>query len=249
MAFFENHGIEENEYFQSLTLYYKHFPLHFHRAYEIVIVNEGSMTLTVDQKEYNVHEKEAAFIFPNQMHAITSSPGADIKIFIFSPELIGHFFMNYKGMIPTNNIVTFEELPNLSALDSIYSQKAFLYHFCDELVKQADFTLVKYSPKTKITHKMLLFVDAHFHEECTLKTAAAELQYDYVYLSKLFRQMTNMTFTEYLNHYRISQACYQLKNSQKAVGDIAEACGYNNLRSFHRNFRRMMHCSPGDYRG
>ncbi|SDN77784.1 helix-turn-helix transcriptional regulator [Alkalicoccus daliensis] len=248
MAFFEHHGIEENEYFQVLKLYHSHFPLHFHRAYEIILVKQGEMLLTVDQQEFSVGEKEAAFIFPNQMHAITASPGADIEIVIFSPELIGHFFMNYKGMIPKNNLFSFPEVSGLAAVHSVYGQKAFLYHCCDKLVKETKFTEVKYSPKTKVIHQMLLFVDAHFQEECSLKAAAAELQYDYVYLSKLFLQMTNRTFTEYLNHYRISQACYQLKNTQKTVGEIAEASGYNNLRSFHRNFKRMMHCAPGDYR-
>lgn len=156
--------------------------------------------------------------------------------------------MHYKGFVPESNLLLFQKLPDLSAMDSVYGQKAFLYHCCDKLVKHTAFTPVEYSPKTKIVHKMLLFVDAHFHEECTLKAAAAELQYDYVYVSKLFLQMTNKTFTEYLNHYRIFQACYQLKNSFKSVGEIAEECGYNNLRSFHRNFQKIMHCSPGSYR-
>ncbi|CAM3782606.1 helix-turn-helix transcriptional regulator [Alkalicoccus chagannorensis] len=248
MIFFEHHGMEESEYFQVFPLRYTHFPLHLHRAYEIIFVREGTADVLVDQKEYEVSPGEAVFVFPHQLHAITTSPEAAVTIVLFSPELIGHFYMNYKGVVPEQNKVSFRRLPGPDEQDAVYAQKAFLYDLCSTLVQETGFTEVKYSPKTRTIHRMLLFVDAHFHETCTLQAAAEELQYDYAYLSKLFLQMTNMTFTQYLNHYRISQACYQLKNTEQPVGDIAAACGYQNLRSFHRNFHRMMHVPPGKYR-
>jgi AraC-like DNA-binding protein len=57
-----------------------------------------------------------------------------------------------------------------------------------------------------------------------------------------------MPFTDYLNHYRISQACYILKNSNQSIGEVASQCGFNNLRSFHRNFRIITRQSPKEYR-
>lgn len=58
----------------------------------------------------------------------------------------------------------------------------------------------------------------------------------------------NITFTEYLNNYRISQACYLLKNSNQSIGEIAINCGYNSLRTFHRNFRKITEMTPNEYR-
>ncbi|MGN8845206.1 helix-turn-helix domain-containing protein [Niallia sp. Sow4_A1] len=45
-----------------------------------------------------------------------------------------------------------------------------------------------------------------------------------------------------------SQACYQLENSQQPIGEIAWNCGYNNLRSFHRNLKKITRFSPRKYR-
>ncbi|RKQ31338.1 helix-turn-helix transcriptional regulator [Oceanobacillus halophilus] len=248
MAFFEHHGVEEKESFQYLTLVNRSFPLHFHRAYELIIVNEGELLVTIDQKEYVLHKNDLAFVFTNQMHEFKTINHSNITVIIFSPELIGHFFMNYKGVIPKDNVLHLSQAPNLEKLNSIYMQKGFLYSICGVLQDHTSFIPVKHSTKTKVLHQILLFVDNHYTSDCTLKLVAKHLQYDYAYLSKLFVQMTNMTFTEYLNHYRISQACYLLKNSQQSIYEIAMNCGYNNLRSFNRNFKRMINYSPKQYR-
>lgn len=248
MVFFEQHGVEEKESMCFFPLKNHQFPLHFHRAYEFIIVHDGEILLTIDQKKYSLQKGELAFIFGNQTHEFISPSHSDITIVLFSPELIGDFFSQYKGYVPENNIVRLDFSPEFQKLHTIYSQKSFFYKVCDLLVQQTTFLPIEQSTKNKALHKILLFVDQHYMHNCTLKTVAQQLQYDYAYLSKLFLQMTNMTFTEYLNHYRISQACYQLKNSQQTISDIAMTCGYNNLRSFNRNFRKAMHCSPTKYR-
>lgn len=248
MAFFEHHGVEENELFHTSHLYNFSFPLHYHHAYELIIVNDGEIAVTIDQKEYVLHKNDAAFIFNNQMHEFKTPYQSDISIIIFSPEIVGHFFMNYKGFVPENNIIRLKSVPDYTNLNSIYRQKSFLYDVCGTLVDQTEFTPVEYSTKTKVLHKILLYVDRHYSEECTLKVIAKQLQYDYAYLSKLFVQMTKLSFTEYLNHYRITQACYLLKNSDQSISDIAFNCGYNNLRSFNRNFKRITNLSPTRYR-
>ncbi|WP_226037467.1 helix-turn-helix transcriptional regulator [Aquibacillus saliphilus] len=248
MVFFEHHGVEEKESFQHFTLVNSNFPLHFHRAYELIIVSEGELLVTIDQKEYSLTKNDVAFIFNNQMHEFKSIDHSKSTIVIFSPELIGHFFMNYKGYIPGNNVFQLKHLPDLNALHSIYSQKSFLYDICSTLVDHTEFIPVEHSTKTKVLHKILLFVDKNYIYECSLKVVAQELQYDYAYLSKLFIQMTNMSFTEYLNYYRISQACYLLKNSQQSIYEITINCGYTNLRSFNRNFKKITNHSPKRYR-
>ncbi|MDC3417628.1 helix-turn-helix transcriptional regulator [Aquibacillus salsiterrae] len=248
VVFFEQHGVEEKESFHSFKLSNQTFPLHFHRAYELIIVNQGELLVTIDQKEYVLNEHDIAFVFNNQTHEFKTIDQSEVTIVIFSPELIGHFFMNYKGFIPENNVIRLERSPNIEDLTSIYRQKSFLYDICGTLVESTTFIPVEHSTKTKVLHKMLLFVDKNYSEDCTLKTAAKHLQYDYAYLSKLFVQMTNMTFSEYLSHYRVSQACYLLKNSQQSVSEIAMNCGFNNLRSFNRSFKKITSQSPRKYR-
>lgn len=248
MFFFEHHGIRESESFNFFTSTNLSFPLHFHRAYEIIIVKNGQLRLSIDQKTYTLNKNDVAFIFPNQLHQLETINNSTVSIIIFSPELIGYFYMKFKSFLPENNVLHLNKLPNLKNLNSIYRQKSLLYGLCDDLVNHTTFIPIKYSNQMKLLQQILVFIDNNYQGNCTLKKVSAYLKYDYAYLSKLFVKMTKMTFTEYLNFYRISQACYLLKNSQKPVNEIAFDCGFNNLRTFHRNFKKITKTSPKLYR-
>ncbi|OPJ65259.1 helix-turn-helix transcriptional regulator [Clostridium oryzae] len=248
MVFFEKHGVDEKEFFRFFPLKNYHFPLHFHRAYELIFVNDGQISVSIDQKEYLMQKNEFAFIFNNQLHEFRTIDYSEITIILFSPELIGDFFMKFKGFIPSDNVLHFEEKLDLKKLKSIYSQKSFIYGICDNLINHTSFAPIKQSSQTKALYKILLYVEKHYSVDCTLKTVAKHLQYDYPYLSRLFVQLMNMSFTDYLNNYRISQACYLLKNTNQSIDEIADNCGYNNLRTFHRNFRKITGHSPKEYR-
>lgn len=247
-TFFENHGVLDINYFRLIPLKNFHFPRHFHRTFELIYVNNGKLSVSIDDKEYLLQKNDLAFIFPHQMHEFKTLDFSDITVILFSPELISDVHMNYKGFIPTDSVLHLEEEFDFTKLTSIYRQKSFLYAVCGDLISKKTFAEVKQSPKTKVLYKILLFIEQHYGSECNLKSVAKHLQYDYPYVSKLFVRMMNMTFTDYLNHYRILQACYILINSQQSIGEVATQCGYSNLRSFHRNFRKFINQSPKKYR-
>lgn len=247
MAFFEKHGMEEKELLRFFSTKNYQFHLHFHRAYELIYVNDGQLSVSIDKEEHLLNKNDLAFVFPNQIHGFRTIHFSNITIALFSPELIGDFYRNYRDYIPNNNILHLDKDPDFKKLDSTYSQKSFLYCLCDKLVKEKSFIRVHHSSQTKVLYKILFFIEQNFSTACTLKTVAEQLNYDYPYLSKLFIRHMNMTFTEYLNHYRISQACYLLKNSSQSISEIALNCGYNNLRTFHRNFKKITKISPKEY--
>lgn len=214
----------------------------------MIFINEGNLSLYIDQKEYLLHKNDFVFIFNNQMHGFSSIDYSEITIILFSPELIGDFFMKFKGLIPNDNVLHFDGKLDLKKLNSIYSQKSFIYGVCADLINKTTFDPIKQSSKTKVIYKTLLYVEEHSSEDFTLKVVAKQLNYDYPYLSKLFSTMMNMSFTNYLNNYRISQACYLLKNTYQSIDEVATNCGYNNLRTFHRNFSKITSHSPKEYR-
>lgn len=246
--FFEEYGVADQDFFRFFPLKNYQFPLHFHRAYELIFVNEGRLSVVIDGTESLLRQYDLAFIFPNQLHEFKTPAVSEITIIQFSPELIGDFYMNYKGTVPRDNVLHMGKGYDFSGLTSSYRQKSFLYAVCADLIGQTSFVPAMPSPQTKVLHKILLYVEQHYASDCNLITVANHLKYDYPYLSKLFVRLMKMTFTDYLNHYRILRACYELKHSQMSVGEVAVRCGYGNLRSFHRNFRKITGRSPKEYR-
>lgn len=248
MYFYQHYGMGEIETFLHFPLAGESFPMHLHRAYEIIMVRRGTLRLQVGRRRYTLGHDEAAFVFPNQSHGFQADPDTVLAIVIFSPEIIGDFYQEYKRMVPCSNVVPMQAPPADTEFDTLWAQKSFVYHVCGLLLRHTELEPASASPKVRLLNQILAYVDEHYSEDCTLKRVAGCLQYDYAYLSKVFRQFTAMSFKDYLNQYRILQACYLLKTKERLITEIALDCGYANLRTFHRNFRRFVQESPADYR-
>ncbi|MCL2840919.1 MAG: AraC family transcriptional regulator [Defluviitaleaceae bacterium] len=246
MFIFENHGIVDKEYFSyGKFSRNRSFPAHVHRTYELVFVCSGSLNLQVDQKKYVINADELAFIFPKQIHSFHGK--FDLEVLIFSPEIIYDFYHNFKYFAPVNNIITKPKWLNYDELKSIYSKKAALYSLCDLLLSTTKMEPIDRTSNVTALQQIFDYIGDHYGGNCCLKSTAEALQYDPTYLSKLFSKYTGISFTTYLNNYRIAQACTMLSITNMSVSEIADRCGYMNLRTFHRNFRKIMNCSPQVY--
>jgi AraC-like DNA-binding protein len=51
-----------------------------------------------------------------------------------------------------------------------------------------------------------------------------------------------------VNELRIAEVCRLLSETDRNISEIAFACGYESLSSFHCQFRRIVKMSPGQYR-
>ena len=78
------------------------FALHLHQSFELILLSEGEMTVTVNDTPCVLHKGEALLIFPNQLHSICSVSSKHV-LFIFSPHLVRSFFSGKKGKLPKYN--------------------------------------------------------------------------------------------------------------------------------------------------
>jgi len=247
MYFFEKHAVAETEYVYSDFLRIKAFPAHFHRAYELIYLTEGVMPLRVDGKDYMVQTGDLVFMTPNQIHSASSDEYFAGKVLVFSPEIIGDFHSAHQNQVPENNIMLMPDWLDFADLQNSYRMKGNLYLLCDLLLTGTTMQAAANQQKITTLQKLFEYIDNHYSEDCSLKNAATFLQYDYTYLSKLFTKYTGLTFTKYLNNYRISKACHMLNQNEMSVSEIADKCGYANLRTFHRNFKKVTQCAPQSY--
>ncbi len=245
--FFERHGLDDASLFQRRPFSLTYFPMHFHRAYELIVVKQGVLEMMIDHVEQRFVQGDVVLIFANQLHDIRLDQPASIDIILFSPEMIREFYKDYKGVVPISNKLDGVTQEIIDDLENIYEKKAFLYKICAMAVRQLSFKPLAYAERPKVIYNMLMYVESHYHKDINLKVIAKALGYDYAYLSKAFIQWTGITFTEYLNHYRISNATHMLENTSYQIGEIAFKCGYNNFRTFNRNFKDIVGVSPSSY--
>lgn len=223
-------------------------PLHFHSVFEINYILSGEINITIDNSTYRLKEGDALIIFPHQLHSYVTEFSSSMQVILFSPELVGRFAMQYKNKIPVNCMLSdLSVYRNDFESENPLIQKGMLYSILGRLTENTALKDAEYSSDFLLLHKMLLFIEDNYANECSLKEVSLTLNYGYSYLSRIFKQCMNMSYTEYLNRYRISKAVYLLTQYRTtSVLDISSQCGFNNICSFNRNFKRYTGTTPSN---
>lgn len=229
------------------------FPSHMHHCFELLTLREGEMNVDVDERTYTLKAGDALMIFPNQIHSLHCTEHSRHVLILFSPKLVSAYTRKIAAKKPTDNHFR----PDIFYMDKLeqmlYRQagileiKGLLYDFCaafdrDAVYKEAD------SSSLTLISNIFRFIELNYAGDCTLSDLVKYTGYDYAYLSKYFKKTVGISFNDYVNQYRISQACYLLQNGDMTVLEISNECGFNSLRSMNRNFKEQMGIPPAEYR-
>ncbi|MCI0359879.1 MAG: AraC family transcriptional regulator [Planctomycetaceae bacterium] len=87
-----------------------------------------------------------------------------------------------------------------------------------------------------------------FFEHATIDSAAAELGMSRRRFTTLFAEVTGQTWADYVADLRIEYACKLLRETSRSVVAIAFECGFEEISSFYRAFKRQTGDSPGHWR-
>ncbi len=68
------------------------------------------------------------------------------------------------------------------------------------------------------------------------------------YLSRLFKQTTGETISDYIGAVRVHKANEMLRSQKHKIGEIGIAVGFSSSANFTRFYRKMMGCTPQEYR-
>ncbi|GGC61533.1 helix-turn-helix domain-containing protein [Marinobacter halophilus] len=66
--------------------------------------------------------------------------------------------------------------------------------------------------------------------------------------SAAINQCFGSNFYDWVNHYRINEACNALRNTSEGVSQICYAVGFNSKSTFNTAFRKQVGCTPTEYR-
>lgn len=96
--------------------------------------------------------------------------------------------------------------------------------------------------------KAVAFIDEHLAESFSLADVAGQIPVNPSYLSVLFKEQMNVTFSEYVTRTRMQKAKKLLLTSGLSVNEIAERVGYRTAKYFIRQFKEYAGTSPGQFR-
>jgi len=96
--------------------------------------------------------------------------------------------------------------------------------------------------------KVYQYINLHFNEDISEEKVAAHIGMNPSSFSRYFKARTYKNFSAFLNEVRISRAASMILENKLPVAEIAYLCGYKTLSNFNRQFKKIMHKTPVEYR-
>jgi two-component system response regulator YesN len=91
------------------------------------------------------------------------------------------------------------------------------------------------------------YVEDHLSEDLSLVRLAEKVYLNPSYLSRLYKQTTGATLSDFIDNARIKKAKELLKKENVKIHEVSKAVGYETAASFTRFFRKIIGCSPQEY--
>jgi len=126
----------------------------------------------------------------------------------------------------------------------------------DKLALTQDFRILnagKYYLQTQVEDNdrinvIFNYVKDHFREQMTLEEIADLANMKVPSFCRYFKKITNKTFTQFVNEYRITHSLKLLAEQPLSITEVCFESGFNNFSYFNKTFKEYVKKSPSQYR-
>ena len=99
-----------------------------------------------------------------------------------------------------------------------------------------------------IVYMVKQYVEEHISENITIETITDIIHITPNYFSSIFKRVTGESFIYYVNKQKIQKSEEFLKETNMPVSEIAEKCGFLDVKYFSRVFKKYTDMTPSEYR-
>lgn len=247
---------------------------HYHPEYEIVCVLSGSGTRHVGNHFSSYDDGDLVIMGPNlphsgfglNAHGLHEEIVIQIKEEVFNQSLLTRpelgpltpflervkYGVSFKGATREKATKKLIRLLKLSPFERFIELIALLQF----MATSTEYTMLNlpqgFLPLTVQKHHERLksifsYVEKHYDEEIEIKKVADIAHLTVPAFCNYFKKVMNITFTDFINQYRIQQACILLQQ-EKSIADACFECGFNNVTYFNKVFKTIMKKTPSEFR-
>ena len=117
--------------------------------------------------------------------------------------------------------------------------------FVAEVFRQNDTSIIsRNSEQMTARYKGLAEMLSKNFSHITFEEAASYVNLNRSYFSKFFYRFSGMTFTQYINTLKVSEAVEKIKEKKMNMTEISISCGFGTIRNFNRVFKLLTGYTP-----
>ena len=249
---------------------------HYHEAIELLLVDNGSLTVYNDGKWEKVNAGDLVVCRSMGVHSIFTDDRDinDYYVLKVMPNLLYNVSTKYSDEFPLRFSVYnsgFKTIWRQSEID-----KTDIAFGLNRLISQLDndgksagsevsivvsallvLESIYESDKTpsdklvrskEIIHRAVAFVTSNYAQNITKESVAKKFGMSESHFSREFKRATGKTFKEYLTSIRLDQAERLLLSTSMTVSEIAGKCGYSSFSYFISLYKKVKGQTPYQYR-
>ena len=231
--------------------------------FELTVVTGGSGTILSNGEPSAVHAGDIYLSFPCDVHEIRADRDGRLEydFFAFYPtsktllKALKSITQNFRGgdkRIFQNNKIS--QLVEYAISEFTTDEKPFSQSALGDIFRLIIVYLIRnfndieqnsanVSQPEILCFQLMNYIDTHIYTIKNLKTISPKFNYNYGYLSGLFKRTTGKTLSEYHQLRKMETGKALVLEKKKSIGEIAEMLGYN-LYSFSKAFKRTYGISP-----
>lgn len=254
------------------------YKMHWHSYGEIILVGPGETNIfKVNQDTYNLVEDDFVLIWPMESHAIIDADRENALIIQFSNAFVNslfdlqrimHFYRNLHVLCINNHPELVRDLKVIAMKmkEEFYSGQANRELKCCmllmEFMRVLDEHKEEFAPELRedahndyeddVMRRLMLVTDYiknNLTADDLSQGAMAQMAgISRDYFSRIFKNVTGMNYSKWLNMIRLEKATELLSHKNMSLTEVAMLSGFQSIPSFNRVFHEDKGMSPGEYR-
>ena len=247
--------------------------LHFHNFYEVGICHAGEGEMILGEEEIPFTPGCISLIPTTELHT-TNTFGAKawwewmyfdiyevMKELYPDDEISRDTLLNQiqrqgRLLTPQMNIQKMSFL--IRSIFSEMQNKEYLYRdmvhhllltLTVEIIRRVNHTGVPehFTPSNDIFPAMD-YIKKNYHTVIRISDLSSRCGMSENNFRSIFEKYMNMKPLDYVTFVRIQKGCSLLRNPERNVAEVSELVGYESVSSFIRNFRKIVGCTPHQWK-
>jgi AraC family L-rhamnose operon regulatory protein RhaS len=241
------------------------FPEHSHDFHELIIVQKGAGQHVLNDVPSNLTQNYICYISPRDRHLYEGADNLWLTNILFKKNKLAYSPL-LKSVLPSDDdeqrgwFITQETMQRIGPLMRQINQESGLERIDARLMSEALFQqLVVELSRGRLTAssnddtdnnilRILDWIQTHYSEDFNVGDISDQFAISSRTLSRKIKQVTNLSFNNYVHRVRINQAMNLLLYSEQSITDIAFEVGYKDSNYFSTKFKRFTNKKPSDFR-
>lgn len=250
------------------------FP-HWHEHLEFIQIVKGRVLVKLDDQTFHAVENDIIYVNSGRIHSVQVIDQSEMshirgmifdRLFVtnllegFETRQIYNLFVHsdrYQSLIRVSHPLWRELNDCIQTADNEYAArdigyemaiKSCIYRVVTAMLRHYRRHLLPIGNNFNLLRPALEYIEEKFAERLSIAEISRIANMSASHFSRSFKQMTGLTFTDYLTSVRMNMAKQMLVTGQWTITQVAEKTGFCNVHYFGKVFKETTGLSPLQYK-